>query len=245
MASPPLCSSGGRSRRRALVFATFLAVYGNGEHVLWQYAPPGGWPGAITGLVLVGIALVWARAAARLEPEQLGLRREGAIRGSLIVLLAGTSSAAVVLLLLHLLVPLTGPLPAASVGVDPSQPPLWRALLWIPLDTAIPEEVAFRGVLLADLRRAFGDVRAGALALLPFGAWHGVFLAQALSGTTIIHDALLGSLAVVASIVTILAGGAAFTVLRLRTQHRGTSVFAHWSFNALLLLGLVGGVASG
>lgn len=113
---------------------------------------------------------------------------------------------------------------------------LLAALVVIPLQTVIPEELAFRGVLHANLSRRFGFRAVAVIGSVLFGLWH---VASSL-GLTIGNDgfsAVLGTglFGQIAGVMGAVAGttvaGFVFTWLR----HRGGSILApiglHWALN--------------
>lgn len=110
----------------------------------------------------------------------------------------------------------------------------YRALLRIPLGTALPEEVIFRGVLFALLVPA-GEVRAALGSGLVFGLWH---IAPAfnrmeengrVAGTG--RLALAGKLA--AAVLATGAAGLAFTWLRVATGGLVAPFVLHATVNSL------------
>jgi hypothetical protein len=66
----------------------------------------------------------------------------------------------------------------------------WRVFVTMPIDTVIPEEVAFRGLLLAVLLRRYAVVPAVLLSSLAFTLWHVVIVARTLGHTNLIDDPL-------------------------------------------------------
>ena len=73
-----------------------------------------------------------------------------------------------------MLVYLTGPVCDAlsDGGGGLGRVALWRVLVVIPLGTVLPEELAFRGLLLALLGRRYGVVAGILLSSGLFGLWH-------------------------------------------------------------------------
>ena len=78
---------------------------------------------------------------------------------------------------------------------------LWTVLVVIPLGTVLPEELAFRGLLLALLGRRYGLLAASLLSSGLFGLWHVV---PSLGGGT-----------ANATMASVVGGGAAGTVARV------------------------------
>jgi uncharacterized protein len=107
----------------------------------------------------------------------------------------------------YVLVDLTGPvreaLPDGGGGLG--RVALWRVLVVIPLGTVVPEELAFRGLLLALLGRRHGVLGGILLSSGLFGLWH-----------------------VVPSL-----GGALLCWLRLRSGSLLAPILTHWTVNGL------------
>ena len=122
-------------------------------------------------------------------------------------------------------------LSTADGSGEPLPAVLVRALVLIPVGTVLCEELAFRGVLLAQLRRVAPDGRALLASSAVFALWH---LGPAVSS--------LGSgdgpsaLAVAGTLVATGAGGLAFGWLRLRSGSLLAPVGLHLGTNALGLL---------
>jgi membrane protease YdiL (CAAX protease family) len=113
-----------------------------------------------------------------------------------------------------------------------------RVLLRFPLGTALFEEVAFRGVLSALLRRTHRPGPAEALSAASFGLWHLIPTSRALAGNPLGRD-----VSVVQGLALILGGSiaAGASGLGLARMRRNTgSLLAPWlvhsSFNSLSYL---------
>ena len=154
------------SRLRFIAYVAFLLLYGNAKARLMDPSPAGSPEGVLAGLALVGLVGAWAFLL-QLDAADLGvaLRDGRVVRPSLVAgILAG--------LFFSLF-----PIAAAALRLVPADRPetglgwpllLWRAIAYLPLDTALPEELAFRGLLLAWLLRAGGlDPRGSLRSLLP------------------------------------------------------------------------------
>jgi len=115
---------------------------------------------------------------------------------------------------------------------------LVASMIIIPLQTVIPEELAFRGVLHGALNRAWGFRGVAAAGSLLFGFWH---IASSLGLTSsnvgftrIFGGGVVGMLAGVT--MAVLATGAAgfvFTWLRRRSGSLIAPIALHWSLNGL------------
>lgn len=95
----------------------------------------------------------------------------------------------------------------------------------IPLSVAVPEEVAFRGVLDASLRRHLSPGAADLAGALAFGAWH-VLGARPIGPGTRGH--VLGAVLTFAATT---AAGLGFTALRRLTGSVLPGIAAHWALN--------------
>ena len=223
---------------RVLGLSLFLAVYGNVAALIVGTAVPIGWSGLVLALVLLAAVLAWARFVDRLTPLELGLTRKHLLRGTRLGLLVALAAALPSLLFLTY-----PPLVGKSIAYSPlaslsTEALLWRAFVSMPLDTAIPEEIAFRGVLLATLRRRFADRAAMLVSAAVFTAWHGVVVSRTIALTNLDAEPLLAALGLIGAFIAIGCGGVLFAWLRLTSGHLAGSIVAHWAFNASLLLGL-------
>jgi uncharacterized protein len=109
----------------------------------------------------------------------------------------------------------------------------------IVLLTAIPEEFAFRGVLLGSALRMWGPWRASLVTSALFGLWH---IAPTLGTMSDNHEfrgavaSVAGqSLVVLGAIAVTFAAGLAFCWLRLRSRSLVAPVMAHAATNGLAL----------
>jgi membrane protease YdiL (CAAX protease family) len=115
---------------------------------------------------------------------------------------------------------------------------LIASMLIIPLQTVIPEELAFRGVLHGALGRAWGWRGVAASGSLLFGLWH-IATSMGLTRSDVGFTRILGGgfAGMVAGVVlAVLATGAAgfvFTWLRRRSGSLLAPIALHWSLNGL------------
>lgn len=111
-------------------------------------------------------------------------------------------------------------------------------LVRAPLGTALFEETAFRGVLLAMLAWRFGTSWAVVGSSLAFGAWHVVPALGVAAGNAAVGSALgahpLG--AATAGVVAAGLGGAFFCLLRIRYDHLIVPMAVHATANSLAYL---------
>jgi CAAX protease family protein len=115
---------------------------------------------------------------------------------------------------------------------------LIASMIIIPLQTVIPEELAFRGVLHGALNRAWGFRGVAAAGSLLFGLWHiatSLGLTSSNVGfTRIFGGGLLGTVAgVVLAVAATAVAGFVFTWLRRRSGSLIAPIALHWSLNGL------------
>jgi membrane protease YdiL (CAAX protease family) len=164
-------------------------------------------PGAhvAVGLGLIACLVAIARAQG-LTTADLGLARSGwpaGLRwGATAAALVGTAYA-----LAYVTGPVQEALPDGEGGLGRTA--LWTVLVVIPLGTVLPEELAFRGLLLALLGRRYGLLAASLLSSGLFGLWHVV---PSLGGGT-----------ATTTMASVVGADAAGTVVRGR-RHRGLHV---------------------
>jgi len=115
---------------------------------------------------------------------------------------------------------------------------LIASMVIIPLQTVIPEEVAFRGVLHGALDRAWGWRGVAAAGSLLFGLWHiatSLGLTSSNVGfTRIFGGGTVGTLAgVVLAVLATAVAGFVFTWLRRRSGSLMAPIALHWSLNGM------------
>lgn len=99
------------------------------------------------------------------------------------------------------------------------------AVVRIPLATVLPEELAFRGVLLGLLLGLTSTRSAVVLSSVAFGLWH----VPPLVGTD-------GTLAILGTVAVTFVAGVAFALLRLRSGSLWAPVLAHIATNSTALV---------
>ncbi|NKR92227.1 CPBP family intramembrane metalloprotease [Rhodococcus hoagii] len=115
---------------------------------------------------------------------------------------------------------------------------LIASMIVIPLQTVIPEELAFRGVLQGTLSRVSGARGVFATGSLLFGLWH---IASSLGLTTgnrgltgILGGGLVGQiLGIAGAVAATAAAGFVFTWLRSRSGSLLAPIALHWSLNGI------------
>lgn len=115
---------------------------------------------------------------------------------------------------------------------------LIASMIVIPLQTVIPEELAFRGVLHGTLDRVYGARGVFAAGSLLFGLWH---IASSFGLTTgnrgltgFLPGGVAGQIAGIAlAVAATAAAGVVFTWLRHRSGSLLAPIALHWSVNGL------------
>lgn len=110
------------------------------------------------------------------------------------------------------------------------------SMIVIPLQTVIPEELAFRGVLHGALDRAYGVRGVFAAGSLLFGLWHIASSLGLTSGNRGLSGILGGGVAaqiagIALAVLATAAAGAVFTWLRRRSGSLLAPIALHWSLN--------------
>jgi uncharacterized protein len=171
-----------------------------------------------------------AAAASGLTASDLGLRRDRLRAG----LRMGSAAAAPVVAALGLaaLIPATRPLldDQRMAGLNRRQL-AYDVLLRIPVGTVAWEEIAFRGVLQAALRRVLAEPAATAVGSAVFGLWHIRPTAEALA----LNRLAAGRRARILGVTTVAAwtagAGALMCLLRERSGSLAAPVLLHLAAN--------------
>ncbi|WP_336086956.1 CPBP family intramembrane glutamic endopeptidase [Nocardia sp. SSK8] len=113
---------------------------------------------------------------------------------------------------------------------------LIASMIVIPLQTVIPEELAFRGVLHGTLDRVLGVRGLFAAGSLLFGFWHIASSLGLTSGNKGLSDIVGGGLAgqilgITLAVVATAGAGVVFTWLRRRSGSLLAPIALHWSLN--------------
>jgi uncharacterized protein len=115
---------------------------------------------------------------------------------------------------------------------------LVSSMVVIPLQTVIPEELAFRGVLHGALDRAWGFRGVAAAGSLLFGLWH-IATSLGLTSSNVGFTRLFGGgvfgvvAGVVLAVVATAVAGFVFTWLRRRSGSLLAPIALHWSLNGM------------
>jgi membrane protease YdiL (CAAX protease family) len=206
--------------------------------VLFTVARPFGLLGpAVISVSLLTTALVliaWSAGATRAD---LGLARADLSAG----LLYGAGAFGIVLLVLVVaaVIPATsGFLHDSRAQVDGGRL-LYELGVPIVLLTAIPEEFAFRGVLLGSALRLWGPWRASLITSALFGLWHIAPTLHTMADNSVVRGVSASAggrvLVVLGSIAVTFVAGLVFCWLRLRSRSLIAPVMAHVAANGLAL----------
>jgi len=187
------------------------------------------------GLLTAALALIAWRAGAALDDLGLGLAdaRAGLLYG------AGAFGVVLLVLLAAALIPAANGFLHDSRAQISGGRLLYELGVSVVLLTAIPEEFAFRGVLLGSALRLWGPWRASLVTSALFGLWH---IAPTL-GTMSDNHEFKGAAASTAGQVLLVLGaiavtfvaGLVFCWLRLRSRSLIAPVMAHATTNGLAL----------
>jgi membrane protease YdiL (CAAX protease family) len=195
------------------------------------HTPAGLASGVLTVMLARGSGMTW---------EELGLSPRDAPRGTL----AGIAAAAVLgtVTLSGLLVPRARHFYFDDRIVNVSLGRMMHEVfVRIPLGTALPEELVFRGALLGLLARRRSSLVATVASSVLFGLWHilpTIDRIESNPGTRHAHGDHLRMAAVVAATCTATtAGGLCFAWLRLRSGSVVAPILAHVTPNATGFLG--------
>jgi uncharacterized protein len=179
---------------------------------------------------LAATAALAAAAASGLTATDLGLRRDRLRAG----LTLGSAAALPVVAAFGLaaLTPATRPLldDQRVTGLDRRQL-AYHVLLRIPVGTVAWEEIAFRGVLRAALRRVLAEPAATAVASAVFGIWHIRPTAEALAANRLAANRGARIITISAVTVATAAAGALLSFLRERSGSLTAPVLLHLAAN--------------
>jgi membrane protease YdiL (CAAX protease family) len=185
-------------------------------------------PAAAVGLVLLlrFNGLGWA---------ELGLGRDHWKSGAAYAL--GAMALVVTVIAVGVLLPLTRPMFMNNHYATMSGA-LVASMIIIPLQTVIPEELAFRGVLHGALNRAWGFRGVAVAGSLLFGLWHiatSLGLTSSNVGfTRLFGGGVVGMLAgVILAVIATAMAGFVFSWLRRRSGSLIAPIALHWSLNGL------------
>jgi membrane protease YdiL (CAAX protease family) len=181
-------------------------------------------------ILCLAMALIAWRA--RASWDDLGLRRDALAAGWR----WGMGALAVVLLVLlaAAVLPATRGFLHDSRAAISGGRMLYGLVVTILLGTVIPEELAFRGVLLGFALHVYRKWRAVLLTSALFGLWHIAPTLHTMSGNaTVRHTSPV--LVVLGAVAVTFAAGVIFSWLRLRSESLIAPAIAHFATNGLAL----------
>jgi membrane protease YdiL (CAAX protease family) len=214
--------------------AVAVLVLFNVARAVGLLGPPGYVYVPVSVLVVILVLIAWTAGATRAD---LGLGRADVRAG--IGYGAGAFGVVLLALIVAAAIPLTNGYLHDSRAQISSGRLLYELGVSILLLTAIPEEFAFRGVLLGSALRLWGPWRASLVTSVLFGLWH---VAPTLS-TMADNRAVAGlsasvagqTLTVLGSVAVTFVAGLVFCWLRLRSRSLIAPVLAHFATNGLAL----------
>ncbi|UGT70073.1 CPBP family intramembrane metalloprotease [Nocardia gipuzkoensis] len=190
------------------------------------------WASVVTvpAAAIVLLALVRKRG---LGWSELGLSPRHWRRGSLYAL--GAVALVLTVVAIGAALPLTRPFFLADRYATISGA-LIASMIVIPLQTVIPEELAFRGVLHGTLHRVYGARGVFAAGSMMFGLWHIASSFGLTSGNRGLSGIVGGGVAgqiigILLAVVATAAAGVVFTWLRHRSGSLLAPIALHWSVN--------------
>ena len=209
----------------AIASCAVLAAYNNvsGEHP-WRsrwYVP--------ANACAAGAALS-AAAASGLTAADIGLGRGAWLPGRLASRLAAAAAAGWVVIAV---LPATRPLlDDKRITSLEGRAVAYQAAVRIPVGTVLWEEIAFRGVLQAALRRVMANGAAVTVTSVVFGIWHIRPTAGALRANGLAGDRSRARAAVLAGVAATTAAGAFLSWLRERSGRVATPALLHLAANS-------------
>lgn len=190
---------------------------------------------SIATVPMAAIALVALTRRRGLGWAELGLSPRQWKTGSLYAL--GAVGVVVTVVAIGALLPITRPFFMADRYATLSAA-LVASMIVIPLQTVIPEELAFRGVLHGTLGRIYGARGVFAAGSLLFGLWH-IASSLGLTANNTGFSSFLGGglfgqvVGIVGAVVATAAAGFVFTWLRRRSGSLIAPIALHWSLNGV------------
>ena len=212
-----------------------------GVLILFTVARAAGWLGppvyvwVSVGLLTAALALIaWTTGATRAD---LGLERQYLRSGVLYG--AGAFGLVLLVLVVAAVIPATNGFLHDSRAQISGGRLLYELGVPILLLTAIPEEFAFRGVLLGSALRLWGPWRASLITSALFGLWHIVPTLHTMRDNRAVAGlsaSVAGQvLVVLGSVAVTFVAGLIFCWLRLRSRSLIAPVMAHFATNGLAL----------
>lgn len=220
---------------QAIVMSAVVLAYGNAVALTDADIQSG--PLAYGDLILAFGLIAWLRWSG-LGRDELGIGgsatraiRQGAVGAGAGLLLTAAPVAFIVIAPAF-----TGGSAEAQGAADMSGAEFaYRALIFIPIATALSEELMFRGALFGAWQRQGGTTMAVVASSVVFALWHGVIGFGTVADAGVVsHPALVGG-GYVLVLTGLLIAGVVLAWLRARTGSIAAPVGLHWSVNAAML----------
>jgi uncharacterized protein len=212
--------------RRCLIETVCVLVVFNVARAFGLFGP------ALVGDAVLFVAMVllaWRAGATRAD---LGLRRDAVPAG--LAWGFGAFGVVLVVLLVAAALPSTSGFLHDSRGAISADRMLYELLVTILLGTVVPEELAFRGVLLGAALPIFGRWRAVLFASVLFGLWHIAPTLHTMSDNQSVRNTP-AALVVLGAVAVTFCAGVIFCWLRLLSGSLVASAIAHFATNGLAL----------
>ncbi|MFF2087836.1 type II CAAX prenyl endopeptidase Rce1 family protein [Nocardia sp. NPDC058176] len=228
LASAPVAAA--RPKLHAYIDIAVVVVVLAGTNLIAHFTTA--WASIVT-VPIAAVALLVLMRKRGLGWAELGLSPRHWRRGTLYAL--GAVGIVLTAVAIGALLPITRPFFLADRYATISGA-LIASMIVIPLQTVIPEELAFRGVLHGTLDRVVGVRGLFAAGSLMFGLWHIASSMGLTSGNKglleIVGGGLLGQIVGIALAVAATAvAGVVFTWLRRRSGSLLAPIALHWSLN--------------
>jgi tRNA pseudouridine32 synthase/23S rRNA pseudouridine746 synthase len=219
-----------RHRARAYLDVAVVVLVLAGTNLIAHFTTS--WASIVT-VPVAAIALLALMRGRGLGWSELGLSPRYWRRGSLYAL--GAAALVIAVVAIGAALPLTRPFFLADRYATISGAMI-ASMIVIPLQTVIPEELAFRGVLYGTLDRVYGARGVFAAGSLLFGLWH---IASSLGLTSsnrglsgVVGGGVAGQvIGILLAVFATAAAGAVFTWLRHRSGSLLAPIALHWSVN--------------
>ena len=223
---------------RAIVMSVVVLAYGNAVALTDAETQSG--PLAYADLILAFGLIAWLRWAG-LGWNELGLHTnaERAIRDGAVGAGAGLLLAAAPVAFIVIVPAFTGDSVEAQGAADMSGAEFaYRALIAIPIATALPEELIFRSALFGAWERQGGTTMAVVISAVVFALWHGVISFGTISDAGVVSYPALVGLGYLFALTGLFIAGVALAWLRVRSGGVAAPVGLHWAVNAAMLFAL-------
>lgn len=222
-----------------------LVLYSNGLSVwsLYREGDPEK-PFKVLNPLFLGAMLLYTR----LRPgvwKRSGLTLRGSGKSTLWGLALGAALSGPPLFFFYRPILLDTPLEYGPVANLSRREMLVELLLRLPINVALLEEIAFRGLLYGALRRSTSVPVATVVSALGFAGWHITVTATTAAETNLSNaklprflKPLLQPLAVLGGMLSTGIAGALFALVRERTGSLAGAIVAHWVVDSLMVLAL-------